>query len=265
MLARSLRRLIARRPSAPARTRWSTTRRALVGVVVLVLVSACGGGTSSAGKAALRGLGGLGDEAGASADDILRQQRQLRSLSDDVFSNADLERRATLLASSDAWLARAVVTEVDRTVAAAVAEAAASAEQVAAQSALSGDRTFLQDLSEVTKDVLIGQACGVVLDQLAPDERPEQPGKGSKWEEPAQEAVDKLVAARWPFAFVRAAVQWTYYSRSVVKDGEQVAAALSDDPGAYVQFAASPAVSRAAVVYLRTCYDPPRPFAPRGR
>lgn len=243
-------------------------RRATAGVVavivLVVLLGGCRGGTNATAKSALSGLAGVGDDVGASADDILRRQQELRGLPDEAFSADDLARRSTLLAQSDGWLAAAVVAEVDDAVALELQRVSTAAGEVVSRATNITDQAFRRDFATVTEELVVGAACGAILDRLAPEEQPAEAGKGSAWVDAAQEGYDKL-AARWSGPSFVNLVNWTYYATSVMDDSEQLVEALIDHPEEYVRFAAAPEVRRVLVVYLRTCYSPPKAFTPGTR
>jgi hypothetical protein len=232
------------------------------GVVAILFgtLTACGG-TRAAAQSALDDLIRIGQQSSKSVDDIARQQRILRNLPEGDFSADDFARRTAVLAESDGWLAAAVVRDVDSAVATNLATLSEHADEIATASAQTSDRAFLQDLAEVTEDLVMGFACDAVLDVVAPDDKPDEPGQWSKAEDAAQEAYDKL-SARWRGPTFVDLVNWVYYADSVAEDGNQLADALLDHPEEYVDFATVPAVQRAFVVYLRTCYSPPKPFTP---
>ena len=256
-------RLICRGGGVHGAAQRRRTGARLAGVIVLVLLlEGCRGGTTSGAKGAMGALAGIGDDATASADDIARLQQRLSSLDQNAFSADDWARRTAVLEQSDEWLATRVAAEVDAAVAARTGLVGASADEIVTASAQTTNQAFLRDFAAITKDLVVGAACKKILDQVAPDQRPDDPGKGSDWADAAQEAHDKLIAG-WASASFRRLVDWDYYARSVSEAGTQFARAVMDDPDAYVDFATVPAVQRAVVVYLRTCYSPPRLFAPR--
>lgn len=117
--------------------------------------------------------------------------------------------------------------------------------------------TAIQGLDDIIRAV----ACGKILDQIAPDERPTEPGAATPTERATREAVDKLAARRWATASL--IVNWDYYLESVLEGATQFAQGVDGLSTTYIAALGNPGVPKAVVVYLRTCYTSPKPFPSR--
>ena len=247
---------------------------------LVLLVSGCGGGAGEAARASMTGA----DEtvtAGAAAgvvakvppgvlDDIARPPGRLPAPPRPWFPDEDWvpphrfppprgpilpgspRSVRTVAAETDAALARQTPI-VDRNAAQIVADTGPPAEQV--------QQRFLQDVQEVTKDMVIASACSKILDTLAPEERPEEPGKGATWQHTAERAMSTAVtslAHKWRPSTWTHLIQWHKYAESVEEDAEQLVQGIDGYSPELVAVAGSPDVRKALVVYLRTCYSPPR-------
>jgi hypothetical protein len=246
------------------RGRATSTAAVVTALILLLTAAGCPKATVPQARSALEGFEQLVQQGDTSLDDLLRQRRALEEIPTAQFSEADLTVRSRLLAQSDDLLADTVALDVDGMVRTQLGQLEAQAADIAETATIgTDDPTFVQDFTAVTKDVVVGAACDEILDVIAPDQTPDEPGEGSDWDDAAQEAYDKLLA-RWNGPTFVNLVDWAYYSQSVAEDGEQLAENLVADPTEYVQFASAPPVQRALVVYLRTCYSPPRGFRPVG-
>jgi hypothetical protein len=238
----------------------------LRGVVAIcltaVLLAGCGG-TKPAAKSALQGMDDV-LKAGKSAplDDLSRQSDDLRNLPEDYFSKEDLARRNTLLRRSETLMLDLTVLGIDSAVLtqkAANPERANLIRQKVLSTATTWNQKFVKDFQEVTEEIITDVACGQILDQIAPDQKPEDPGADTPAESAAQEAVDKLVLRQWPTGYQHL-VNWTSYIASVTTDANQFAQAIDGFSTLQIAALGNPGVRKAVVVYLRTCYSPPKPF-----
>lgn len=229
-----------------------TARYLALGVVVAAVFVAgakCGPKELDSLEGALRGAGGV-------SADMLDDAKSVKNLSG--LSADDQARQGLALRQLDGRILESAATEMDRTASAARATAETAAKATASR-AVRGDvrATFVEDLEEVTKELVEEQACQAVLDLVAP--APEEPGQGKTWTDTVAEVVDRMVALRWdrPADRWSQVVEWHEYVTGVVEDADQVTQSLLADPSAITLFA-RPAVQRAALAYARFCYKIPR-------
>ena len=236
---------------------------ACLSVALLLTAAACGGGTSKAAKAALEGLDGL-VVAGKSSplDDLARQRETLRKLPDSAFSKEDLALRSKLLSRSGSILVDLHVQLIDQNVSTQLGKLSEQANliQTAVLSkAGTWPDSFRTDFRNATKEVITDVACGLILDQIAPEQRPEEPGQATPAEQAGSQLLQKL-ASRWTPTSYKNLVNWIEYAESVATDAGQLALNLDGYSDLYLQALSNPGVRKAVVVYLRTCYSPPKPF-----
>jgi hypothetical protein len=216
-----------------------------------------------------------GSRCGATPDELSRLQSALRSdpgyslgLVADArsvqylteLSDEDLALQHRLLLATDQRILAYVSTAMDarasraRSTADAAARLTASAAVVVRQV----PPKFVQDLEQVTQDVVQEQACQDVMDQLAAP--PDQAGGGQAWPDLVTEVVDRMVTAKgWarpPDQWSRF-IDWADYVSGVDQDALQLADALVADPSD-IELFARPPIRRAALAYARFCYAPPR-------
>ena len=236
-------------------------------VILLLGTTGCGPTAQQAGRTgasraddAIRAL----DNAlngNRSTDDLLRQGDDLADLPRGKFTEEQWAARNRLLQSTDQAIMSQSVTRVDATVSAARATAAQDAAQIAPAVAAPGaaaDAPFMADLAAVTEEAIVEVACGLILDTLAPEEQPAEPGLGADVADAAQGAITKLVARRWQLQTFQHLVDWANYTQSVAEDADQFAQASGGYSAETIDLLARPEVRQAVVVYLRTCYSPPR-------
>lgn len=229
-----------------------------------ILLSGCGATTKPAAKSALTAMDDIlkvGQKA--PLDDLSRQSADLRNLPDGFFSKPDLAKRNALLVRSESLVVDLSILGIDT---ALVSQKVVGSQQakLITTSALSTSTTwkqkFVTDFTEVTTEVITDVACGKILDQIAPDQQPTIPGAATPAESATQDAVAKLAARQWPATGYRDLVDWVEYVESVAKNAEQFAQAIDGYSATYIVALGNPGVRKAVLVYLRTCYSPPKPF-----
>jgi hypothetical protein len=233
-------------------------------VALMSTIGACGQATKPAAKTAIETVA---DTVGAGKktppDDLTRQRAALLNFPDEWFSTEDLAVRNALLQRSETLLIDLTVSFIDDAVKAQTNNLALQVMPVR-KNVLSLTATwpqqFLADFTDVTKEVTTAVACGKILDRLAPTERPAEPGAASDGELAAQEAQTKLAARRWPTAAYQWLVDWSYYVQSVKKDAGQFALNIDGYSTAHIDALGNPGLRKAVLVYLRTCYTPPKSF-----
>lgn len=228
-------------------------------VLLLATVTGCPWQKTSA--TATKALATMTRAADSDADDLLRQNKTLIGLPKNDFTDEDWVIRTRALQEAEPFVLDAAADTVDASLVGAYRSAATEAASTASKSltTTTAKQEFLTDLTEVTKDQAISVACGNILDVLAPDDRPAEPGAWSEVQDVVEEVIVKLVTRGWARASVEGAVDWGYYTTSVTEDAERfVAAADGYSTQTVVQLLGRPPVQRALMVYLRTCYSPPR-------
>jgi hypothetical protein len=198
----------------------------------------------------------------APLDDMLSRRRTLANLPREEFTDEDWAARLALLKQIDEAIMAATISDTDAAIATQAPGVANDAAAITAQTtAADVNREFVADLQEVTVDAVKSVACDEMLNVLAPDETPPEPGAASTPEQAAEAALTKL-GARW--TGVGEAVDWLLYANSVATAAQRYAESIdgystervpNPNPGAVL---VRPQVARAAVVYLRACYSPPK-------
>jgi hypothetical protein len=232
-------------------------------VVLLLSTAACGGGTSKSAQSALRAVDDLvGAGKTTPLDDLARQRETLRSLPDSAFSAEDLKLRNSLLTRSGSLLVDLHVTLIDNTVRTQLGKLTERANLIRTavlSRTATWPETFRTDFTNATKEVITEVACGLILDQIAPEQRPSEPGAASTAEKAGTQLLQKL-ASRWVPTSYQRLVDWQEYAESVATDADQLALNLDGYSEVYIRALSNPGVRKAVVVYLRTCYSPPKPF-----
>lgn len=241
-----------------------TVKTMVVGVAFALLLSigACGGADD---------LGRAGDEIVEGGREVLRRAEPAPGPAKPPPARPapprDSENPLSIVPAHqvvDVQLAEALASEIDPLIRAQYQQLDQRAVRVV-DTAVPLQPENLPDrynVQEVTKELIVDAACQVVLDQIAPDQQPEEPGKGSAWTDPAMAAAEKL-RARGKLSLAADAMAWVDYGQSVLEDGAQVADAVLADPDPYIRLGTRPPVARAIVVYARMCYAPPRSIGAR--
>jgi hypothetical protein len=241
----------------------------LVCGLLLTLCTACGS-TTSVARSALRQVDEVLDVAEPQIDDVMKARSSLEEIPSASFSADDLARRDQLLSSSSRFLAdfdaaalRSAADAIDTRYANYLPELQTGADglvtQTLAPSVYSSSPGFKEELEEVTKELVVDAACQRVFDTIVPDERPEEPGRGSDWVDAGSQAIIKLVARRWTRDTFVDTVNWTYYAQSITDQGQQLAASTREIPALEsIVLLSQPPVKQAVLQYLRLCYSPPR-------
>lgn len=239
------------------------TTRFLVLVVALSLAGAfvsCSA-AKSGGARLLDELGTVLQSSSSKMDDVLTVRQRLADVPIGELTSEQQALRNTLFRESDAFLARLTTSELDGSISSARTKAAIQAEAIAEYHAQPGSKTdFLTDLKEVTEEVIEEEGCGLILDTIAPSQRPAEAGKDADSQGGPIDSAFKKLSARWLPSSLNTAVAWAEYGESVAKDAEQFAEAVAADPEAYIPFISRPQVLRTAGVYARACYSTPRPI-----
>lgn len=243
---------------------WSDVRTKKT-MVVLVTLSLAGTVACSASKSGgtrlLDELETMLQSSSSKVDDVVSVRKQVAGIPVDELTSEQQIIRNKLLRDSDAFLGRLTTSELDASITSARIEVANQAEVIAAGHASpSTESRFLTELKEVTKEVIEEEGCGLILDAVAPSQRPAEPGKDAESEDDPATSAFKKLSARWAPSFLNRAVAWVEYSKSVAKDANQFAEAVVADPDAYVLFISRPELQRAAAAYARACYSTPRPI-----
>jgi hypothetical protein len=244
-------------------------RGTLVCALVLARCTACGG-TAQGAKSILVRAGQVLDGAAPQINDVTKARNSLKEIPDTQLSPDDLNLRNRLLTSTETILTeydttalRLAAGVVDEHFADYVPQLQAGADRVVevtlAPSVYAGTPKFREELEEVTVELVVDTACQSIFDVMVPDERPEEPGRGSDWTDAGAQAVIKLVARRWTRDSFVNVVNWAFYAQSISDQGAQLAASTRDsrDSNA-LQLFARPPVNKAVIQYLRLCYSPPR-------
>ena len=198
---------------------------------------------------ALHGQSGVGD-------DLLENARSVKNLSG--LSAEDLARQRQLLAQTDERILTSAVSAMDNTATSARQTADVAAEATASEAVIGDvEPQFIEDLKEVTKELVKEQACQTVLDMVAP--APDEPVEGKTWTDLVGEVIDRMVARQWkgPWELWSYIVAWDKYKDGVLEDADQLGQALLADPTAVTLFTRPP-VQRAALAYARFCYAVPQ-------
>ncbi|TFD72726.1 hypothetical protein [Cryobacterium gelidum] len=210
------------------------------------------------------------DAAVPKIDDVVEARNSLKGIADEQLSPDDLKLRNRLLTSTETMLAdndiatlRLAADVVDARYASYSPQLQAGADGVVeatlTPSVYSGSSKFREDFEEVTAELVVDAACQGIFNVIVPDERPEEPGRGSEWTNAGTQAVAKLVARQWTSNTFVTVVNWAYYAQSIGEQGEQLAASTRDAPDSNaVQLLARPPVAKALIQYSRLCYSPPR-------
>ncbi len=209
--------------------------------------------------------------AARSADDLAAARSALDDIPTTEFSADDLKLRedllgrfSTALADLDSGTIRTAEAAVDNMYASNLAQLQADVETIVAQSAnaevLAANSRFRDDLLEVTHELVVDAACKTILDTIAPQDQPDEPGRGSTWRDPSEEVINRLIARGWNKGSFERVVEWVSYGESIGEDGAQLAKALRNDPALqseYLNLLARPQVRTAVIEYLRLCYSTP--------
>lgn len=274
----TLRRAGTRRAERQPHRPHGLVASALAGVLIC---AGCSGGTTRTAGTALDNLGtavrsaaGGTDEAVDVADDLKRHVDTLESIGTDEFSESDLARRTRMLEDAREALRQADIALVRE--AEHAADLFATEEVVGYADELARDvvvrttyghttnQDFIAKLEQRTAEVVREAACDAVLDALAPEEAQESDiGRLRKdWVDPSLEVAERL-AGQDGFRIARLAdwVATAQYVSEVTAAAEQVAANYDEydlQNPRLIELAARPPVRHGFVLYLRTCFSPPR-------
>lgn len=230
-------------------------------VALLFALSGCPAKSTPAGRQALDTFESfLRGGSNANLADITRRSSDLSGLSRSMFTADDLARRDDLLRQADSRIVSLATLEIDLAARSAESESGVDATRwtwnvVAPRYQ---NTKFMDDLNEVTQEAIIDVGCEFILDNVAPDKRPVDPGMATDVEEAVYQAMGKMLARSWGWDFLQDAVEWEMYTQSIVEDANQFASAVSGSSPQMIVLFTRPEVNRALLVYLRTCYSPPR-------
>lgn len=224
-----------------------TRSSAVVAIAVVLLLTAgrCDTGELSALKNALSHSDGVSGE-------LLSDAKAVKGLSG--LSSEDRALQRQLLVETD----QRVVGDMDLRVTFARAAADTTAAETVQQAVVSDVRPeFVDDLTEVTKEMVKEAACQQVLDQVSP--APKEPGVEKQWTDEVGEVIERMVLKGWdrPQGRGDQYIDWARYLEGVAKGTQQVASGLLNG-STDIELFARPPVQRAALAYARYCYATPR-------
>jgi hypothetical protein len=222
---------------------------AVVAVAVLLTAARCTPGELSALKTSLGHGGGV-------SEGLLSDARAAKNLSG--LSSEDRVLQRQLLARTDQRVLDIAVFAMDAKVATARTTVDATAVQTADDAILTDVKPqFLENLKDVTKDLVKEEACQAVLDQVSPP--PDEPGEKRQWTDLVGEVIDRMVTKGWarPQGRWEQYIEWAGYGQGLAEDASQVTSGLLAGSTS-IELFARPPVQRAAVAYARYCYATPR-------
>lgn len=225
------------------------------------LVPSCSAAKPSSAKA-LEEFASLFRSSPSKIDELVLAGKKIENVPNSQWTSEQQELRRRLFHAYNVNLAGVVMSEVDAAVVVARAQARDSAAvTVLANASPENKPDFLDDLVQATLEVVEEQACAMMLDMMAPAEKPTDSGKAADRRDEVFVAVTKKLSARWQPESLVQAVAWVEYAVGVEKDAKRFADALSANPTAYT-FLGKPPMTQITAAYLRACYSTPKLILP---
>jgi hypothetical protein len=215
----------------------------------VLLTAACGPSSLSELRTVLRQTRGMSKQ-------LLKDARAVKRLSG--LSGKDRALQHSLLIQADQRIVGQAVDDMDRRI--LVVNVVTNDGKQTADAALTDvdlGQKFLDDLEEVTRELVKGTACQEVLDLVSSP--PDVLGETKTWTDAKDELIGRMLLKGWggvPLGRWNQYIDWVLYGQGVAEDAIQVKDSLLAGSTNIERFA-SPPMQRAAVAYARYCYATP--------